>query len=150
MRLLWGSTLLGVVLGFLGQWVAPTRVPVSRAVANGAALALMLCGLALRWSAILTLGKFFTVDVAIRPDHEVIRDGPYRFMRHPSYSGLLIAFLGFGAMFANWASIVGVMVPITLGVLQRVVREEQVLRTSLGEAYEVYARSTKRFLPGLF
>ena len=65
------------------------------------ALMVFVFGLLLRWYSILYLGKFFTVDVAIAEDHKVIDTGPYRFIRHPSYTGLLLEFLGFGLFLAN-------------------------------------------------
>ena len=70
--------------------------------------------------------------------------------RHPSYTGLMIAFLGLGVFFGNWLSIVGLLLPITLGVVNRVVKEERTLLDSLGPAYASYCARTKRFLPWLF
>jgi protein-S-isoprenylcysteine O-methyltransferase len=149
MRLLWLSIVLGEGVAFAAQWVPATRIPLPRPILNAVALALLLIGIGIRWAAILTLGKLFTVDVAIHSDHAVVQTGLYRFVRHPSYTGLLIAFLGFGVFFGNWLSIVGMLVPITLGVLHRVAREEQALLHSLGPAYESYCARTRRFIPWL-
>jgi protein-S-isoprenylcysteine O-methyltransferase Ste14 len=113
------------------------------------ALGLLVGGLALRWVAILTLGRLFTVDVAIHSDHVVVQTGLYRVLRHPSYTGLLLAFLGLGVSFANWLSILGLLIPITLAVLNRVAKEEQALLSSLGSDYAAYCARTKRFIPGL-
>ena len=60
-----------------------------------AGVVLFVAGLLLRWWAIIVLGRFFTVDVSIAEGHELIESGPYRFIRHPSYTGALLAFLGF-------------------------------------------------------
>lgn len=149
MRLLWLSIMLGMALAIAAQWVPGTRLPVSLSIVRDGALALLVGGLALRWTAILTLGRLFTVDVAIHSDHAVVDHGLYRFMRHPSYTGLLIAFLGLGLFFADWLSIAGLLVPITLGVLNRVAREERALLDSLGPAYAAYCARTRRFVPGL-
>src|SRR3546814_1001771 len=65
-------------------------------------IALMLSGMGLRWWSIRVLARHFTVDVAIRPDHELVRRGPYRLLRHPSYTGLLMTFLGFALCLGNW------------------------------------------------
>ena len=61
-----------------------------------AGVALFVIGLLLRWWAIITLGRFFTVDVTIEPDHELVERGPFRLVRHPSYTGVLLALRGFG------------------------------------------------------
>ncbi len=149
MLLLWGTIGLGVALAFAAQWVPSVRVHIAPSVIHVVALVLMVLGLVVRWTAILTLGRLFTVDVAIHSDHEVVQTGLYRFARHPSYTGLLITFLGFGVSFANWLSIFALLVPISHGMLNRVKKEEKVLLRSLGPAYASYCARTKRFIPGL-
>ncbi|MCG6963950.1 MAG: isoprenylcysteine carboxylmethyltransferase family protein [Acidobacteria bacterium] len=149
MRLLWLSICLGVVLATAAEWVPGTQLPVPLPTIRVAALALLVGGLVVRWTAILTLGRLFTVDVAIHSDHDVVEHGLYRYMRHPSYTGLLIAFVGLGLFFADWLSIVVLLVPIILGVLNRVVKEERALLESLGPAYAAYCARTRRFVPGL-
>ena len=109
----------------------------------------MRAGWPYSWTAILTLGRLFTVDVAIHSDHAVVEQGLYRFMRHPSYTGLLVAFLGLGVSLANWLSIIALLVPIAAAVLKRVAIEEGALLHSLGPAYAAYCARTKRFIPGL-
>ena len=107
-------------------------------------------GLALRWYAILYLGRFFTVNVAIASDHRVIDSGPYRYIRHPSYSGAIAAFLGLGLLLNNWASILVILIP-TLGVfLWRMRIEEAALLAALGEAYRAYMGRTQRLIPALY
>jgi len=150
MRLLWLSIILGVAVAMAVQGIPATRLSGPRSPIRLVALALLVGGLSIRWVAIFTLGRLFTVDVAIQSDHTVIESGLYRFMRHPSYSGLLVAFLGLGVFFDNWLSVVGLIVPITLGVLNRVTKEEQALLDSLGPSYASYCARTKRFVPGLF
>jgi protein-S-isoprenylcysteine O-methyltransferase Ste14 len=149
MALLWLSIAFGLGLAIAAQWIPSTRVPGPPHMIRILALGLSLGGLALRWAAILTLGRLFTVDVAIHAGHVVIQAGLYRLVRHPSYTGLLVAFLGLGVFFANWLSILGLLIPITLAVLNRVVKEEHALLTSLGAEYAAYCARTKRFIPGL-
>ena len=149
MRLLWLGIALGVGLAIAARWIPSARLPGSPHVIRLLALGLLSGGLALRWVAILTLGRLFTVDVAIHADHVVVRDGVYRLVRHPSYTGLLVAFLGLGLFFANYLSIVGLLLPVTLVVLNRVAKEEQALLASLGSEYAAYCARTKRFIPGL-
>jgi len=149
MRLMWLAITMGVTLAVAASWFTSARVPGSQRLLHSLALALMVVGLAIRWVAILALGRFFTVNVAIRADHSVVESGPYRFVRHPSYSGLLLAFVGLGIFFENWLSILVLIVPITLSVLNRVAKEEQALLASLGRPYAAYSARTKRFIPHL-
>ena len=86
---------------------------------------------------------------AIQPGHAVIRTGPYRYVRHPSYTGLFLAFLGLGLYFHNWLSLLVLLVPVSLALANRVAKEEAALRASLGHEYAAYCARTKRFIPWL-
>jgi protein-S-isoprenylcysteine O-methyltransferase len=110
-------------------------------------VALFALGLALRWYAIFYLGRFFTVNVAIATDHQVIDSGPYCYIRHPSYSGALLAFVGYGIVLATWISLALVTLPIAVMFLRRIAIEEAALTAALGDAYRKYAARTKRLLP---
>ena len=107
-------------------------------------------GLIVRWYAILYLGRFFTVDVAIHSDHRVVDSGPYRLIRHPSYFGALLAFLGLGVCLLNWISILVIFVPITSAFLFRIRVEESALIGSLGNSYLEYSARTKRIIPFIY
>ncbi len=108
---------------------------------------LMAAGMALRFWSIRVLADFFTVDVAIREGHELIRRGPYRLLRHPSYTGALMTFLGFGLALGNPWSLLVVMVPVTIAFLWRIRIEEQVLAGAFPAQYPEYARQTRRLIP---
>jgi protein-S-isoprenylcysteine O-methyltransferase len=96
------------------------------------------------------LGRFFTVNVAIAADHRLIDSGPYRFIRHPSYAGALMAFLGLGLTIGNWVSL-GLLLAPTLMVFQRRMDvEESALIQAFGTRYQDYMRRTKRLLPGIY
>jgi protein-S-isoprenylcysteine O-methyltransferase Ste14 len=110
-------------------------------------VALMLAGLVFRWYAIKVLGKFFTRDVATRSGQYVVETGPYRLIRHPSYSGSLLMFLGMGLAMTNWASLLVLVLGALLGYAWRVHVEEQVLCADLGQPYRDYMLRTKRFIP---
>jgi protein-S-isoprenylcysteine O-methyltransferase len=107
-------------------------------------------GLALRWWAIVTLGRFFTVDVVIEKDHEVVQTGPFRWVRHPSYSGVLLAFLGWAMTLWNWVAMAVVLVPIFVAFLRRMSVEEDALQRALGERYKQYMKRTNRLVPGVY
>lgn len=72
-----------------------------------------------------------------------------RNLHHPSYSGLLLAFLGLGVFFANWLSLVALAVPITLGLASRIAKGEAALRTAPGASYSDYGARTRRLIPGI-
>lgn len=107
-------------------------------------------GVALRLSAILTLDRFFTFVVGIADDHQVIRDGPYRVVRHPGYAGALLALLGFGIALENWLSAVVMLVVPPLVLAVRIRFEESALVGALGEEYRSYARRTAGLIPGIW
>ena len=111
---------------------------------------LFVAGLLLRWWAIVTLGRFFTVDVTIEKDHELVERGPFRLVRHPSYTGVLLAFVGFALTLRNWAALLIVLVPIFAAFIRRMNVEEEALSKALGSRYADYMRRTKRLVPFIY
>jgi len=107
-------------------------------------------GIFLRWYSIIHLGRFFTINVAIAADHQLIDTGPYRFIRHPSYTGALLTFIGFGMVLRNWASLLLVSLPIALAFLYRIKVEERALIQALGQRYLDYAKRTNRVIPFVY
>ncbi len=130
-----------------GMWMF--ELPRGQAV-TVAALGLFAAGLILRWWAIVTLGRFFTVDVTIEKDHQLVEHGPFRWVRHPSYTGVLLAFVGFALTLRNWVAILVVLVPIFIAFLRRMRVEEEALSRALGDKYRDYIRRTKRLVPGVY
>ena len=111
-----------------------------------AGVAMFAMGLVLRWWAIITLGRFFTVDVTIQKDHELVERGPFRLVRHPSYTGVLLAFVGFALSLNNWAALVVILVPIFAAFVRRMNVEEAALSQALGSRYGDYMARTRRFV----
>lgn len=114
------------------------------------AVVLFAGGLIFRWWAIVILGRFFTVDVTIEKDHELVERGPFRYVRHPSYTGVLFAFVGWALTLGNWVAIFVVMVPIFIAFVRRMNVEEEALRGALGERYREYMGRTKRLVPFIY
>ena len=86
---------------------------------NFAGLAIIISGMVLRFIAIRTLGKFFTVNLTLHNDHHLITTGPFRYLRHPSYTGLILSFFGLGLSLNNWISLFSLVIPILLIILKR-------------------------------
>jgi protein-S-isoprenylcysteine O-methyltransferase Ste14 len=110
----------------------------------------MIVGLAVRWTAILTLGKAFSSNVAIQESQTIQRSGLYSIVRHPSYLGMLIIFFAIGVHARNWLAFAVVMVPTTVALLYRIHVEEIALREAFGAEYADYSKSTKRLIPGIY
>ncbi len=112
--------------------------------------ALMIVGLAVRWTAILTLGKAFSSNVAIRESQAIQRSGLYGIVRHPSYLGMLIILVAVGVHSRNWLALAVVTVPTAMALLYRIHVEEIALRDAFGEEYAAYSKSTKCLIPGIY
>jgi protein-S-isoprenylcysteine O-methyltransferase Ste14 len=110
-------------------------------------LAVFVLGLLLRWWSIRTLGRFFTVQVAIASDHRLIERGPYRLLRHPSYTGSLMMFVGFALCIGNWATLIAMFVPVLCVFVWRIHVEEVALAETFGAAWKDYLRRTWRLIP---
>lgn len=113
-------------------------------------IAFMLAGMALRFYAMSVLGRFFTYYVATHSKQTVVEVGPYRYIRHPSYTGALMILAGLGLSLGNWAGLVALLVCIGIAYAYRISVEESVLAAALGEPYQQYMRRTQRLVPFLF
>jgi len=111
---------------------------------------MMISGIIFRRYAIGVLGEFFTATVQIRKDHQIIKNGPYRFIRHPSYLGILILALGNGIALANWISFLLCLALPIAGIILRIRVEEKVLAQHFGEQYQNYKKNTWRILPYIY
>lgn len=149
--LLWLSGVASIFIAFAisGPPAAIGDVPLLRQI-PAIGLGVFFAGLSVRWYAIRYLGPFFTVDVAIVKDHRLVDTGPYRWLRHPSYSGLLLEVAGLGLCLGNVWSLLIVVAVSLISLLWRIGIEEQTLRAAFGPAYETYAARTKRLVPYVF
>ncbi|SDS07477.1 methyltransferase family protein [Actinopolymorpha singaporensis] len=136
----------GILMLPLAQTLVPGAVLDGRAVFGLGALVGWL-GLLLRWWSFATLGKYFTVVVKTSPDQLIVSDGPYRLLRHPSYTGLLAALLGCGLMMGNWAGTCVSYLLILTALIYRLLREERTMINALGDGYRDFARHRARLLP---
>jgi protein-S-isoprenylcysteine O-methyltransferase Ste14 len=111
---------------------------------------LVVLGVGLRQWAARTLGPFFTQSVMIREGHRVITTGPYRFVRHLGYTGLLVSLAGLGLTLGNWLSVLLMVIGFFAAHLPRIKVEERILEQSLGDEYREFERTRKRLIPGVW
>jgi len=143
------TTTAGAVLIFPASGLGP-RLPGPSWLPVVVGMVLLAAGWAFRAWAVRTLGRWFKVTVVVEPGQQVVDRGPYRLIRHPSYTGMLVALLGMGIALDSWASVaVAVGLPL-LGILRRIGEEEETLLRELGTPYRDYARRTWRLVPGVW
>jgi protein-S-isoprenylcysteine O-methyltransferase Ste14 len=148
-RMVYGG-LMAVAFGLLFQswYLGPPEVPAVWGMALGG-LILTGAGLAFAIWARLTLGRNWSGRVTIKQDHSLVREGPYRIVRHPIYTGVLLAMLGTAIGFGRPLSLLGV--PIAFAAFWNKARtEEQFMTERFGAQYVQYEREVKAFIPGLF
>lgn len=147
-----GEVVFRVIL-FAGVLMLPlAQAVVPEAVLGGAAVFVLgtvigWLGLLLRWWSFATLGPYFTTVVKTSPDQVVVERGPYRVLRHPSYAGLLAAFVGCGLILGNWVGTAACFLVILVGLIYRLQREELAMIDSLGDAYLDFAKDRARLVP---
>jgi protein-S-isoprenylcysteine O-methyltransferase Ste14 len=95
----------------------------------------------------MTLGRYFTFAVMTSPDQPVITSGPYRFVRHPGYTGVILVVLGAGLIAGNWLGLAGWALLVIAPLLYRIHIEENALLSALGDRYAAYAAHHKRLVP---
>ena len=113
-------------------------------------LMIILAGMIFRFTAIYTLGKMFTVNVTINDNHKIKKDGLYSILRHPSYSGSILSFIGFGISLNNWISLIIITILIVSAMLYRIKIEEKLLIEHFGSDYLEYAKKTYRLVPWIY
>jgi protein-S-isoprenylcysteine O-methyltransferase Ste14 len=139
---------LGILLGALVAFNVPaTAITSARTFLLCLGILLINAGVAFRFYAIHVLGTSFTTTVAVAPKQTVIETGPYRLIRHPSYTGLLITMLGLGLSSTNWLSLLILMGCVLIGLSYRIYVEEHALKAHLGQQYQEYMQRTKRLIP---
>jgi protein-S-isoprenylcysteine O-methyltransferase Ste14 len=131
--------------------LAPHVVPAAAirpgAVAFAVGMVILLAGLVLRGWSFKALGEYFTHTVMVSSDQPVIAAGPYRLLRHPSYTAVLLAGIGVGLASANWAGLAGLTLLLLAPLLWRIHTEENALMTTVGDRYHAYAAQHKRLVP---
>lgn len=112
-------------------------------------LALTVAGLGFCVAARLWLGRNWSGIVTLKEDHELIRSGPYALVRHPIYSGLLLALIGTAIVIGRWRALIA-LVLFLAGLLLKMRREERFMAEAFGEAYARYRSEVAALVPFLF
>jgi protein-S-isoprenylcysteine O-methyltransferase Ste14 len=110
-------------------------------------IAVIISGIALRQWSIAVLGRFFSMYIGIQEGQKVVDRGPYRLVRHPSYTGILLILVGTGLTFQSLAAVLIVLLIFSLAYGYRIYEEEKVLTLELGDVYVEYSKRTKRLIP---
>ncbi len=111
---------------------------------------LIIVGIAIRFIAIFSLKSYFNANVAIHHDHKLKTDGIYKQIRHPSYSGSLLTFLGMVLTLGNWISLLVIVLPVLCVFLYRINIEERALMNNFKEEYLEYQKRTKKLIPYVY
>ncbi|MGH7608613.1 MAG: methyltransferase family protein [Candidatus Dormibacteria bacterium] len=148
------AALIGSVWGAVGGGLAAAANggrarPRSTRLAVAGGSALMAAGICLRWWAIIALGEFFTVRVAISPRQRLVQRGPYLWIQHPGYAGALLTVAGCLWCCDNRVALALSPLPVA-AFARRVTIEERALAEQFGAEYRDYAAARKRLVPFIF
>jgi protein-S-isoprenylcysteine O-methyltransferase len=110
-------------------------------------IAMMWAGMAFRLWAVLTLGAFFRTSVVVQDGHQLVTAGPYRWLRHPSYTGVIVTMTGLGLAIGNWGSLAALAILPTLAIAWRMHVEERALTEQFGEAYRDFRKTHAAVIP---
>ncbi|MGD0543170.1 MAG: isoprenylcysteine carboxylmethyltransferase family protein [Candidatus Acidiferrales bacterium] len=147
MSMLW----LGIAADFALSFTFPqAAIQSGRVTFFFIGIGVMYAGMALRLYSMSVLGRYFTYQVAVHTDQPVIETGPYRYIRHPSYTGGLITLAGLGLALGNWAGMFVLLAFMAAGYAYRIPIEESALAASIGEPYKAYIRRTYRLVPYIY
>ena len=128
-------------MGWLGRRFAPEN-----AIGRGVGLTLTVAGLLLGIWARRTLGAYWSDRVALKVDHQLIRGGPYAHLRHPIYSGVLLAVAGTALAIAEWRGVVA-LVLLGANYVVKAKREDRILAARFGENFAEYKRQAGFLTP---
>jgi protein-S-isoprenylcysteine O-methyltransferase Ste14 len=145
------STLIALCSPLLSMLTPELRFGRSEILFITLAGGLLLClGAALRYWSIIILGRYFRTTVEIEEGQKVVKYGPYKYIRHPSYSGIILFCLGYGLVSQNWLSFALCAVLPAAALIYRISVEEKELVKVLGTEYADYMLKTKKLIPGIW
>lgn len=112
------------------------------------ALALTIAGLAFALWARSSLGRNWSGSVQVKSQHALVRSGPYRWVRHPIYTGLLAALLGTAVALDQWRGVLAFVI-VLAALLYKLRLEERWMTETFGDSYRDYRKHSKALIPGI-
>jgi protein-S-isoprenylcysteine O-methyltransferase len=142
---------LGLIIAFNTAFHHPEwSIGFGQPVLSWIGLAMIWAGMAFRLWAIQTLGAFFRTSVVVQEGHQLVTAGPYRWLRHPSYTGAIITMTGLGLALGNWVSLLAMAVLPSIAIGFRMHVEERALTEQFGEAYREFRKTRSAVIPGVW
>jgi len=110
-------------------------------------VAIVIVSLWMMWAALRVLGKQWSLQARVLEDHKLVREGPYRFVRHPIYTGMFGMIIAAGLTWSHWIGFLIALALFSIGTAIRVRSEEKLLREQFGTAFDDYKRTVPAVLP---
>lgn len=110
-------------------------------------LSIAIFGVAFRSWAYITLGKFFTMHLQTKDDQTLVENGPYRYLRHPSYTGAFLTYTAIPLFLGSYKSAVIAVILLLFAFYRRITLEEKMLEAHLGEKYRIFCSKRARLIP---
>lgn len=126
------------------------RIAVLEPTLSWIGIVMVWAGMAFRLWAVLTLGAFFRTSVVVQEGHQLVTAGPYRWLRHPAYTGAIVTMAGLGLALGNWVSLGAMILFPSIAIAWRVYVEERALTEQFGEAYRDFSKTRSAVIPVLW
>ena len=149
-KLIWWVVVFSIVGAFGFKQLHLVQIPINYDLRQLVSFVLMSIGLLVRFSAVKSLGRFFSTTAVIQTEHLLIEHGLYHFIRHPAYTGLLLSFFATGIAMGDFLALLVLLLPIAYVLNQRISVEETLLISYFGKSYQSYMLRTKKLIPGLY
>jgi len=149
-KMLWLTILISLGLALACKQLAWQPIPLVYLPRQLLALILFIGGLWLRHWSIRHLGHFFTTRVTIQQQHSLIQSGPYKLIRHPAYTGLLLALAAAGLAMGDYVALLASTLPPFLAFKVRIELEEHMLKQQFNQAYLDYSNRSWKLIPGIY
>jgi protein-S-isoprenylcysteine O-methyltransferase Ste14 len=149
-RLIWVVVAIALIASLAIKQMHLAALPIEPSIRQICAIVVFISGLGLRCYAVFSLGQFFSTTVVTQDKHILIKVGPYRFIRHPAYTGLLVSFFAAGFAMGDGLALLTLFCPVAYVLMQRINIEEQWLTGHFGKTYKEYCLHTKKLIPWVY